>query len=64
VTADGYDHLDGPNAMFRFDRAPVEAAASAWIASGATHHHALARGRLDAELRIVAAAAGLEAVSV
>jgi L-arabinose isomerase len=64
VTADGYDGLDGPNAMFRFDRAPVEAAASAWIASGATHHHALARGRLDAELRIVAAAAGLEAVSV
>jgi L-arabinose isomerase len=64
VTGDGYDRLDGPNAMFRFDRAPVEAAASAWIASGATHHHALAGGRLDTELRIVAAAAGIEAVSV
>jgi L-arabinose isomerase len=64
VTEDGYDGLDGPNGMFRFDRGPIEDAASAWIASGATHHHALAGGRLDTELRIVAAAAGFEAVAV
>lgn len=64
VTADGYENLDGPNGMFRFDRRPIEEAASAWISSGATHHHALARGRLDTELRIVAEALGIKAVPV
>jgi L-fucose isomerase-like protein len=64
VLADGYDELDGPNGMFRFDRAPIEDAASAWIASGATHHHALARGRLDVELAIVADALGVTSVRV
>jgi len=59
-----YQEMDGPNGMFRFDRTPIEEAASAWISSGATHHHALARGRLDVELRIVAGALGIDAIPI
>jgi hypothetical protein len=59
-----YRDLDGPNGMFRFDRVPADEAASEWISSGATHHHALGGGRLDLELRIVAGALGIEAVPI
>jgi L-arabinose isomerase len=64
ISAGRYEEMDGPNRMLRFDRTPVDEAVSAWISSGATHHHALARGRLDFELRIVAGALGIEAVPV
>jgi len=37
---------------------------SAWIASGATHHNALAPGRLDVELEVVARALGIRSVRV
>lgn len=59
-----YDAMRGPNGMFRFDSAPAVDAVSHWIASGATHHNALAPGRLDIEIPPLAAALGMRAVRV
>lgn len=59
-----YAHMRGPNGMFRFDSGPAPEAASRWLASGATHHNALAPGRLDLEVPALAAAMGIRAVRV
>ena len=59
-----YADMRGPNGMFRFDSGDAVRAADAWIASGATHHNALAPGRLDVELDVVARALGIRSVRV
>ena len=50
--------------MFRFDTGPSGDAGERWIASGATHHNALAPGRLDLEIPAAAAALGVEPLRV
>ena len=59
-----YDAMGGPNGMFRFDSGSAFEAGARWIASGATHHNALARGRLDVEIPVLARALGIEEVAV
>lgn len=59
-----YRRMGGPNAMFQFDTGPSNQVATSWIESGATHHNALALGRLDDEIPVVAGALGVEAVRV
>lgn len=59
-----YDTMGGPNGMFRFDSGSAFEAGARWIASGATHHNALARGRLDVEIPVLARALGIEEVRV
>jgi L-arabinose isomerase len=59
-----YDGMGGPNGMFRFDSGSAFEAGARWIASGATHHNALARGRLDVEIPVLARALGIEEVRV
>lgn len=59
-----YDKLGGPNGMFRFDSGSATDSGAAWIASGATHHNALAKGRLDLEIPVVAGILGIEQVRV
>ncbi len=59
-----YADMRGPNGMFRFDSGDAVRAADAWISSGATHHNALAPGRLDLELEVVARALGIRSVRV
>ena len=59
-----YDTMGGPNGMFRFDSGSAFEAGARWIASGATHHNALARGRLDVELPVLARALGIDEVRV
>ena len=59
-----YDTVGGPNGMFRFDSGSAYEAGARWIASGATHHNALARGRLDVEIPVLARALGIEEVRV
>ncbi len=59
-----YRRMGGPNAMFRFDTGPSNQVATSWIESGATHHNALALGRLDVEIPVFARALGVEAVRV
>jgi L-arabinose isomerase len=56
--------LRGPNGMFRFDSGPADLALEGWIGSGATHHNALAPGRLDVEIPALAAALGIQHVRV
>ena len=50
--------------MFRFDSGPSMEAGTRWLASGATHHNALAMGRLDIEIPTLCAALGIETVRV
>lgn len=64
VVESRYANMRGPNGMFRFDSGPASTVISAWIASGANHHNALARGRLDVEVPALAAALGVRAVRV
>jgi L-arabinose isomerase len=64
VVESRYRGMRGPNGMFRFDSGDAMACASAWIASGATHHNALAPGRLDLELPLVARALGIRDIRV
>ncbi|MGZ8688483.1 MAG: hypothetical protein ACXWZP_08650 [Gaiellaceae bacterium] len=59
-----YDTMGGPNGMFRFDSGSAFEAGARWIASGATHHNALARGRLEVEIPVLARALGIEEVRV
>lgn len=59
-----YDKMGGPNGMFRFDSGSAFEAGARWIASGATHHNALAGGRLDVEIPVLARALGIEEVRV
>ncbi len=59
-----YADMRGPNGMFRFDSGPAGEAISRWIASGATHHNALAPGRLTVEVPALAGALGVRAVLV
>lgn len=59
-----YDTMGGPNGMFRFDSGAAFEAGARWIASGATHHNALARGRLDVEIPVLARALGIDEVRV
>ena len=59
-----YDTVGGPNGMFRFDSGDSFEAGARWIASGATHHNALARGRLDVEIPVLARALGIDEVRV
>lgn len=59
-----YARMGGPNGMFRFDSGDSDVAGARWIASGATHHNALARGRLEVEIPVLADALGVEAVRV
>jgi L-arabinose isomerase len=54
-----YRDMRGPNAMFRFDSGPSGEAISRWIASGATHHNALAPGSLEVEMPVLAEALGV-----
>jgi hypothetical protein len=56
--------MGGPNGMFRFDSGSSFEAGARWIASGATHHNALARGRLDVEIPVLARALGIDEVRV
>jgi hypothetical protein len=46
--------------MFRFDSGPAVGACEAWTRSGATHHAAVAAGRLDLEVEVAGAALGIE----
>ncbi len=59
-----FPRMGGPNAMFRFDSGPGGDALSRWIISGATHHNALAPGRLDLEVPALAATLGIREVRV
>jgi L-arabinose isomerase len=59
-----YETMGGPNGMFRFDSGDAYEAGARWIASGATHHNALAAGRLDVEIPVVARALGLEEIRI
>jgi L-arabinose isomerase len=59
-----YDGMGGPNGMFRFDSGSAFEAGARWIESGATHHNALARGRLDVEIPVLARALGIDEVRV
>jgi L-arabinose isomerase len=59
-----YDTMGGPNGMFRFDSGSAFEAGARWISSGATHHNALACGRLDIEMPVLARALGIEEVRV
>jgi L-arabinose isomerase len=59
-----YPRMGGPNAMFRFDSGPSLEAGARWIASGATHHQALAPGRLDVEIPALARALQVDEVAV
>jgi L-arabinose isomerase len=59
-----YHNMRGPNGMFRFDSGPGSEALARWIVSGATHHNALAPGRLDVEVPALASALGVRAVKV
>lgn len=59
-----YDGMGGPNGMFRFDSGSAFEAGARWISSGATHHNALARGRLDIEIPVLASALQIEEVRV
>lgn len=59
-----YDTMGGPNGMFRFDSGSAFDAGARWISSGATHHNALAYGRLDVEIPVLARALGIEEVRV
>lgn len=59
-----YDTMGGPNGMFRFDSGSAFEAGARWIASGATHHNALALGRLDVEIPVLARALGIDEVRV
>jgi L-arabinose isomerase len=52
-----YPRMRAPNGMFAF---ASPCALDKWIASGATHHHALAPGHLDVELPFAAEALGIE----
>jgi L-arabinose isomerase len=64
VVESRHDRLGGPSGMFRFDAGPSRYAGERWIASGATHHNALAPGRLDLEVVAAAQALRVEAVRV
>lgn len=64
VVGSRYPRMGGPNAMFRFDAGPSDEAGARWIASGATHHAALAGGRLDVELPALCDALGVRSVRV
>jgi L-arabinose isomerase len=59
-----YETMGGPNGMFRFDSGSAFEAGARWIASGATHHNALAAGRLDVEIPVLARALGIDEVRV
>jgi L-arabinose isomerase len=59
-----YATMGGPNGMFRFDSGSAFDAGARWIASGATHHNALARGRLDVEIPVLSRALEIEEVRV
>ena len=59
-----HEGIGGPNGMFRFDSGTSSAAGERWIASGATHHNALARGGLDVEVPVLARALGIREVCV
>jgi L-arabinose isomerase len=59
-----YPNMRGPNGMFRFDRGPADRALEAWIEAGATHHSALAPGRLDVEIPALAGALRIRSVQV
>ncbi len=64
VVESRYTNMRGPNGMFRFDSGPAGEALARWIGSGATHHNALAPGRLTVEVPALADALGLRAVRV
>jgi L-arabinose isomerase len=64
VVESRYDAMRGPNGMLRFDSGPAGEAVEGWIASGATHHNALAPGRLDIEIPALASALGLRSVRI
>jgi L-arabinose isomerase len=64
VVESRFDAMGGPNGMFRFDSGDATHMASQWIASGATHHNALAPGRLDVEIPAFAAASEIEAIRI
>lgn len=64
VVESRYETLETPNAMFRFDSGAPPAVAEAWTRSGATHHAALAAGRLDLEIDVLAGALEIETTQV
>jgi L-arabinose isomerase len=64
VVESRYPQLGGPNGMFRFDSGSAIDAGARWIAAGATHHNALAAGRLEDEVPTLGRALGLDLVRV
>jgi hypothetical protein len=56
--------MRGPNGMLRLDAGDATDAVSRWITSGATHHNALAPGRLDVELPVLCDALGVTGIRV
>lgn len=56
--------MRGPNGMLRLDSGDATDAISRWISSGATHHNALAPGRLDVELEVLCDVLGVRSVRV
>lgn len=56
--------MRGPNGMLRMDSGDATDVVSRWISSGATHHNALAPGRLDVELGVLCDVLGVRSVRV
>jgi L-arabinose isomerase len=59
-----YPTLETPNAMFRFDHGEAVGACEAWMSSGATHHAAVAAGRLEVELETLSAVLRVETTRI
>ena len=50
-----FEHMNGPSGTLSFDPPAARSTSSAWVDAGPSHHLALSRGHLDAELRAAAA---------
>lgn len=54
-----HHHMEGPNAMFRFDGLDVADGYARWCRAGATHHAALLPGHRSAELGLLTRLLGI-----
>jgi L-arabinose isomerase len=64
VLGSRHHHMEGPNAMFRFDRLAVRDGYAAWCRAGATHHAALLPGTHTTALDLVARLLDISHVAV
>ena len=64
VTGKGFPAVGTPNGAFRFASGPASIAWRDWIRAGVNHHSALAKGHLSSAVERVAAALGIEHVTV